>query len=75
VSRIGDPVYEPEEWMAQYLGALGGWAEVVRLLSGPRAVVQINAPLALAQQAMESMIGLLYRLREAGQLAEIPETI
>lgn len=67
-SRIGDEDWQPEEWMLPYLGAMGGRDEVVRLLSGKRARIQINAPLALMQQGMESKLQLLYDLWREGLL-------
>ncbi len=68
MSRIGDEVWEPDPWMEPYLGAMGGRDEVVRLLSGHRARIQINAPLALMQQGMESRLQMLYDLRREGLL-------
>lgn len=56
--------------MRPYLQGMGGEQEVVRLLSGPRAVYQINAPLALIQQGAESQMGLLLYLHEMGLLAD-----
>jgi hypothetical protein len=54
--------------MEPYLEAMGGRDEVVRLLSGPRAQIQVNAPLALLQQGMECNVNLMARLYGEGML-------
>jgi hypothetical protein len=70
VSRIGADPYEVEDWMRPYLQGMGGEQEVVRLLSGPRARIQVNAPFALMQQGAEAQMGLLHYLHEMGLLAD-----
>jgi hypothetical protein len=54
--------------MDPVLEAMGTRGEMVRLLSGPRAQIQVNAPLALMQQAAEAEANLLARLFGKGLL-------
>lgn len=70
MSAVGDTPWVPAEWMEPYLDCMGGRAEVVLLLSGPRAAIQVNAPLALYQQGTEAMLTLLFALRSKGLLRD-----
>lgn len=60
--------YGPPGWMEPFLGLLGGRDEVVRLMSGKPARVDVNAPLALMQVQMAAQIQMLRYLRRDGLL-------
>jgi len=58
------------EWMEPYRGCIAntGGNSIERLMNGPPATVQVNAPLALIQMSVEAQIEMLHRLKKEGWL-------
>jgi hypothetical protein len=62
-------MFEIPDWMDDHIiDALGGRERIAELMSGPRATLSDNVPLALLQREMEGKIALLARLRNDGCL-------
>lgn len=61
------------KWMEPYRPYLTDGRRAEELMSGTRATIQINAPLALIQMGMEAEIGLLGRLRHQMELTRCNE--
>lgn len=62
-------MFEIPDWMDDHVvDALGGRAIIITLMSGPRATVSDNIPLALMQREMEGKIALLAELHDEGIL-------
>lgn len=61
-------LYQIPAWLEPYLDLLGGRENVVRLMSGPRAVAIQDPMMAVAQERMGAQIDLIDRMRTAGTL-------
>jgi len=73
-ARHQDPYgrYQVPPWLAPYLDLLGGEMEVVRLMSGPRAVSTRDPALAIAQERISAKVDVIRGLHESGRLAPFP---
>jgi hypothetical protein len=61
------------KWMEAYRESLTYGNRAEELLSGPRATIQVNAPLAFIQADIESQVTLLTRLHDSQLLAATPK--
>lgn len=76
-ARHQDPYgrYEVPPWLAPHLDLVGGEMEVVRLMSGPRALGIRDPALAVAQERMSAKVDVIRALHESGRLAQPPGAV